>query len=124
MAVAFVAVLSGCHLAERSGTCAPIQDVTKAVIHDGRGEDRLLTDPQQIRRLMVFANARREVSQPRLYTMPAPRTTATFYRNADFVGSIGEGTNFFFVSSPHWKGTRKAATPEIDEFDQLIRVPQ
>src|SRR4051812_28339723 len=91
MAVAFVAGLRGCHLGERPGTGAPIQDVTSVVVRDGHGEDHLLTDPERIRRLIAFATARRDVYQPGLYTMPAPRRTVSFYRKAGFVASIGEG---------------------------------
>ena len=52
--------------------------------------------------------------------MPAPRVNATFYENADFLGSIGTGPNFFFVSCPNWRGTRSASASEIEDFKQLI----
>jgi hypothetical protein len=80
LAVASSVALIGCHPGERLGTCAPVQDATRVVIHvalDGNAQaaDRILTDPEQIRQLIVFANARRDVFQPQLYTMPAPRIT-------------------------------------------------
>jgi hypothetical protein len=64
--------------------------------------------------------ARRDVFQPQLYTIPTPRITATFYENAEFVGSIGEGPNFYFVSCPHWNGIRKASESEVSQFRRLV----
>ena len=125
MGVAFSVALIGCHPGERLGTCAPVQGATRVVIHvaqDGNAQrtDRIVTDPEQIRQLIVFANARRDVFQPQLYTMPAPRITATFYENAECVGSVGEGPNFFFVSCPHWNGIRKASESEVIQFRRLV----
>ncbi len=125
MAVASLVALIGCHPGERLGTCAPVQGATRVVIHfaqDGNAQrtDRIVTDPDHIRQLILFANARRDVLQPELYTMPAPRITATFYEDAAFVGSIGEGPNFFFVSCPQWHGIRKASESEVSQFKRLI----
>lgn len=118
-----LAVLAGCHVADRSGSCAPIEGATRVVIHIGQGQlDRVVADSGRILQLVAFANARRDVEQPRFYTMPAPTKTVTFYRNDEFVCSIGEGPNFFFVSCPGWKGIRDAKRPEIQEFDRLIGV--
>ena len=80
----------------------------------------MLTDPGRIRQLVAFANARLEVSQPAVSTMPAPSITATFYKDAHFVGAIGEGPNFFFVSCSHWKGIRNATVAEIVAFETII----
>ena len=89
-------VVVGCHVADRSGACAPIQGVTRIVIHPGQREpDRVVTDPDRILQLVAFANAHRKVAQPRFYTMPAPTKTVTFYKGDKFVCSPGEGTNFF-----------------------------
>ena len=52
--------------------------------------------------------------------MPAPQITATFYNGTDFVGAIGAGSNFFFVSCPSWKGVREATAAEIGDFERLI----
>jgi hypothetical protein len=125
LAVASSIALMGCHPGERLGTCAPVQGATRVVIHvaqDGNAQrtDRIVTDPEQIRQLIVFANARREVFQPQLYTMPAPRITATFYENAEFLGSIGEGPNFLSMSCPQWHGIRKASESEVSQFKRLV----
>lgn len=123
MVVALLAVLTGCHVGDRSGTCAPIQSATRIVIHTGQGEpDRVVTDPGRILQLIAFANTRREVSQPRFYTIPAPTKTVTFYKGDEFVCSIGEGANFFSMACPGWRGIRDAKPPEIQEFDRLISV--
>jgi len=118
---ALLAVLTGCHVADRSGTCAPIQGTTRVVIHIGQGEiDRVITEPDPILQLIAFANERREVAQPRFYTMPAPTKTVTFYRGDEFMCSIGEGPNFFSVACPGWRGIRDAKRSELRDFDRLI----
>lgn len=123
MVAVLLAVLTGCHVADRSGTCAPIQGASRIVMHTGQGEpDRVVTDPERILQLASFANTRREVSQPRFYTIPAPTKTVTFYKGNEFVGSIGEGANFFFMACPGWRGIRNAKPPEIQEFDRLVSV--
>jgi hypothetical protein len=121
MVAALLAVLTGCHVADRSGVCAPIHGATRIVIHTGQGEpDRVVTDPSRILQLIAFANARREVAQPRFYTMPAPTKTVTFYKGDEFVCSFGEGLNFFSAACPGWRGIRDAKPTEIQEFDGLI----
>jgi hypothetical protein len=113
-------MLAGCHLTERTETCAPIDRATRVeVISKGTTPDRVITDQARISQLVAFANARRDVSQP-LYTMPAPQVSAIFYEGSDFVASIGTGQDFFFVSCANWKGIRNATSAEIAEFKRLI----
>jgi hypothetical protein len=52
--------------------------------------------------------------------MPAPQITAEFYNGIDFVGAIGAGPNFFFVSCVKWQGVREATGAEIGDFKRLI----
>jgi hypothetical protein len=116
------ALLCGC---ERTVNCPQIGTITRVVVHDyskgaGTASDRTITDPEQIRNLVTFTNARRRVAQPTTYTMPMPRITATFYNNADYVGAIGAGPNFFFVSCIDGKGIRAATDTEIKEFKRLF----
>jgi hypothetical protein len=58
------AVLSGCHSVQRTGTCAPIGGATRVVVHGSLqgtpASDRIITDPERIRHLVAFANARRD----------------------------------------------------------------
>jgi len=116
-----LAVLTGCRVADRSGTCAPIQGATRIVIHIGQGEpDRVVTEPGRILHLIAFANAHREVAQPRFYTMPAPTKTVSFYKGDEFVCSLGEGSNFFSAACPGWRGIRDAKPSKIRNFDRLI----
>jgi hypothetical protein len=124
--LACAAVLSGCHSAQRSGKCVPIGAATRVVVRvshqgDTPASDITITDPERIRQLTAFANARREGSQPSLYTMPAPQISAAFYDKDDFLGSIGAGANFFFASCPTWKGIRNATEAELTDFKRLIR---
>jgi len=105
-----------CHSTEHSGTCVPITGATRVVIQPGN----VITDPVRVRDLIAFANARLKVSQPSLSTMPAPQVTAAFYNGTDFVGAIGSGSNFFFVSCSNWKGVREATAVEIGDFERLI----
>ena len=124
-ALVYAAASSGCHSAERSGTCAPISGATRVLIRvSAQGpiptSDYVITDSERIHQLIAFANARRDGSQPSLYTMPAAKATAAFYDEADFLGAIGAGPNFFFVSCPNWKGTRSATDAEVGEFKRLV----
>jgi len=122
--LASMVMLAGCGLAEHSETCAPIVGATRVVVTielaGAQSSEHVITDPQRIRQLMEFANMRRRVSRPSLYTMPAPHENAVFYDKGDFVASIGAGTDFFFVSCAHWKGVRSASDAELREFKRLI----
>jgi hypothetical protein len=124
-ALGVAALLSGCHSARRSGTCGPIDAAIRVVVHSSlqgaSTQDRIITDPEQVRQLVAFANARRDCSQP-FDTMPAPRLTATFYGTSSFLGSIGAGPNFFFVSCPNGKGIRTASVSEVGDFSRLTGV--
>lgn len=114
-------MLAGCPLTEHTQTCAPINHATRVeVFSEGTIPDRVITDPEIIRQLSAFANARRDVSQPSLYTMPTPLVSAIFYNGSDLVASIGAGQDFFFVSCVDWKGIRKATGAESAEFKRLI----
>jgi hypothetical protein len=79
-----------------------------------------IADAERIHRLVVFANARRDASQPALSTMPASPLTANFYDGSDLVGTFGSGSNFFYVSCSNWKDTRMATPAELAEFQQLV----
>jgi hypothetical protein len=120
--MAVLGVLGGYYFGERSGTCIPIGYATRVVISSQHQTvpDRVIIDPERIRHLTAFANARRKCSQPTTYTMPAPQTTATFYDKERFVAAIGSGPNFFFIACPNWRGIRKAADPELKDFKRLI----
>src|SRR5208282_6583944 len=116
--------MSACHSSERSGTCVPISGATSVVVHSwSQGtppSDYDITDPVRVHDLIAFANARREISRPSLSTMPAPVIDAAFYDGTIFVGTIGAGSNFFFVSCQNWKGVREASAAEIGDFKRLI----
>lgn len=120
----FMIVMGGCHPTEHSGTCAPIGGATRIVVHSwSQGTPRVdyvITDPGRVHDLIAFANARRGASRPSLYTMPAPVTDAAFYDGTIFVGTIGAGSNFFFVSCQNWKGVREASAAEIGDFKRLV----
>jgi len=80
--LASMVMLAGCGLAEHSETCAPIVGATRVVVTielaGAQSSEHVITDPQRIRQLMEFANMRRRVSRPSLYTMPAPHENAVF----------------------------------------------
>ena len=103
--------------------CAPIGTATRIVVrsvHGTTGSDPIITDPIRVHALAVFANSRRESSQPSLYTMPAPQIRAAFYDGDDLLGVIGAGPNFLFVSCANWKGIREASPTEVETFKTLI----
>jgi hypothetical protein len=125
LALACIAAMGSCLPKDRVGTCSAISDATRVMVHvyslrDEPAPDYVITDPARIHQLIVFANGRREVSQPALYTMPSPLVNAGFYHGDEFVGSIGAGPTFFFRSDASWKGIRGASATEIDDFKRLI----
>ena len=117
-------VMCACHWTERSGTCVPITSATRVMVQSlppgTANADHVIQDPSRVHDLIAFANARRKVSQPSLYAMPAPQVISLFYSGGNSVGAIGAGPNFFFVSCSHWKGVRDATPAEIGEFQRLI----
>jgi hypothetical protein len=101
--------------------CGPIEASNRVTIHaDGRLPDREVTASRQIASLVAFANSRRSCSKPTTYTMPAPRTSVTFYRDSTFLGALGAGSNFFSVACPKGNGIRPASSDELSSFAQLI----
>jgi len=119
MAMATLLLPGGC---KGSQTCGSISGATRVVVHDSsaRGNDRVLTDGEQIRLLTSFANARRACEKP-LTTMPATRLSVTFYDKDEYLGSIGSGlTNSFLVGCQGLNGTRNATDAELSEFQRLI----
>ena len=120
----FTIVMGACHSTEDSGMCVPITGATRVVVQPSSPgtprSDYVITDTVRVRALIAFANARREVSKPSLSTMPAPQVTAAFYNGTDFMGAIGAGSDFFFVSCSNWKGVREATVAEIRDFERLI----
>ena len=114
---------SACRERDRSGVCNPIKTATRVVVqwsHSITQSDGLITDPVRIHDLTAFANARRDASRPSLYTMPAPQVTAAFYDGDHFLGGIGAGQNFLFVSCAAWSGIRDATPAELETFKGLI----
>jgi len=91
---------------------------------DFRDIEYSISNPERIKRLVNSANARREVSRSTLATMPAPTMNTALYEGNNFVGSIGTGSNFVFVSCLNWKGTRDASSAELAEFQDLINAPK
>jgi hypothetical protein len=116
--LALLLAVEGC---STSIGCGPIEASNRVTIHaDGHLPDREVTAPGQIATLVAFANARRDCSKPNTYTMPAPRTTVTFYRDSTFLGGLGAGSNFFSVACPKGNGLRPASGDELSAFAQLI----
>lgn len=116
-------IMGACRPRARSEICPPISDATRVVVsqqNPGSYSEYAITDSARIRQLIAFANARRTVFRPSLSTMPAPKLTASFYDNDRFVGTIGAGPGFFFVSCPNSKGIRNAAATEMKEFSRLL----
>lgn len=115
--------VAGCH--STSPGCGSIEASNRVVIHEnGHLPDRDITDPVQIASLTVFANARRNCSNPTTYTMPAPQTNAIFYRDSAYLGALGAGSNFFFVACPRGSGLRPASADELATFARLLSHPQ
>jgi hypothetical protein len=111
----------------KTGVCEPVVGANSVVVElpqdgNGKAQQRVITNLEQVERLVQFANARRDVWQPRLYAMPSPKITVFFYQNGSYLGAFGVGRNFFYASGPKWSGIRDAKKDEIREFKGLIGV--
>jgi hypothetical protein len=113
-------VLTGC---DQPVHCPQIAGVTRVVIgvwsSAGIQSDVEVTDPDRIRQLVDFANTRRNCSRPTTYTMPAGRTSVTFYRGATAESAIAAGPNFFVVGCGNSSGLRQATKQELSDFAAL-----
>jgi len=124
-ALACAALMSSCLPKNRAGTCNAIDSATRVVVHVSShgtepAPDYVITDQERIRQLIAFTNARRDVFQPAWTPIPAPTVDAVLYNKDEFVGAIGVGSDFFFLSCTNWKGIRNATATELDDFKRLI----
>jgi hypothetical protein len=113
---------TACHRspAEKYGTCASIARASSAHVTGLGATKYFINDPEQIRKLLAFANARREVSQPILSTMPAPNINVTFFVANGFAG-LGPTSSSLAVLTGK---VGRAATPEeLAEFHKLFSEP-
>ena len=123
--LALATLLGACRYpVDHPGACALINGATRAVVtiyhqENTSTSEYVITDSKRIDKLVDFANARRDSAQPTLYTMPSSTLDVAFYHKAAFLGLLGSGRNFFFVSCDNWKGIRTASGAELQEFKQL-----
>jgi hypothetical protein len=109
----------------RDVECPPITLGNRVMLHRAdRNDDTAISRPDQIARLTGFANAYRSCTDPATYTIPAPRTEVVFYRDSHYLGSLGVGSNFFFVACDKGRGVRSATSSELSEFSRLIDAAQ
>jgi hypothetical protein len=115
--------LTGC---DKPVHCPQIVGVNRVVISvwssPGIQKDVEVTDPDRIRNLVDFANARRKCSRPQTYTMPSGSVSVTFYRGVTAESAIGAGANFFDIGCGHSSGLRQASKQELSEFAELTSV--
>jgi hypothetical protein len=119
--VGLLALLIGCRESRRTGICPPIQGATRVVLNLGDGRPpHVITDPGRILQLTAYTNARRDVIPPVRRPPPLPRMTMSFYQGNQFLCSIGDGPDFFFIGCPSWTGIHPASSNELQDFERMV----
>ncbi len=106
----------------RKVTCKPIDHATRVIVSglEPAYSDYSITDPDRIRKILAFTNARPEGSNARYATPVQAPISAAIYDGSNFVGAFGVGSNFFTLICKEGKGARDATQAEVEEFKRLI----
>ena len=98
-----------------------LKGVTKAEVRTNRDElIKEISDPEQIRRLVAYVNARRTGWSTRFDGVPVPGRVVNFYEGDKFVGHFGWGRDFFETQRDD-RGffSREADSEEVREFQHI-----
>jgi hypothetical protein len=81
-----------------------------------------IADPDSIRRIVAFVNARRDGWERPWYGIPVPIVVANFYRGSEFMGHVGSGASFLETQREGDFSSRPASTEEVAAFNSLLGV--
>ena len=99
-----------------------LRGVTKAEVRTNQNElIREISDPEQIRQLVTFVNARRTGWGDRFDGVPVPERVVNFYEGNEFRGHFGWGKDFFETQRDN-RGffSREANPEEVKEFRRIL----
>jgi hypothetical protein len=98
-----------------------LQGVTRAEVRTNHNElIKEISDPEQIRRLVEFVNARRTGWGARIDGVPVPRHVVNFYEGEEFAGHFGWGRDFFETQRDSRGFFSREADPK--EFQRIVEV--
>jgi hypothetical protein len=99
-----------------------LRGVTRAEVRTNHNElIKEISDPEQIRQLVAFVNARRTGWGDRFDGVPVPERVVNFYDGKEFRGHFGWGRDFFEMQRDN-RGffSREANPEEVKEFQQIL----
>ena len=80
-----------------------------------------ISDPEQIRQLVAFVNARRAGWDSRFDGVPVPERVVNFYEGQTFKGHVGWGDDFFETQrdgrGPY---SREAGPEEVRDLERIL----
>jgi hypothetical protein len=116
--LAALALLCGCG----GATMPELRGVTRAEVRTNR--DLLIkevSDPEQLRQLVAFVNARRAGWGSRFDGVPVPERVVNFYEGETFKGHVGWG-RYFFETQRDDRGpfSREATPEEVGDLESIL----
>ena len=81
-----------------------------------------IVDPDSVRRIAAFVNARRDGWERPWYGVPVAVVVADFYRGKDFMGHVGSGASFLETQREGDFASRPASAEEVATFNALLGV--
>lgn len=118
--VAALALFCGCG----GVTFSELSGVTKVEVRTNRDVlIKEISDPEQIRQLVAFVNARRAGWGSRFDGVPVPERAVNFYEGDTFRGHVGWGRDFFETQrdgrGPY---SREAEPEEVRDLERIVMV--
>jgi hypothetical protein len=124
VAIRFIALTAALALFCNCGAVSfpELHGVTRAEIRTNHNElAKEIYDPEQIKQLLAFVNARRAGWGTRIDGVPVPRHVVNFYEGGEFKGRLGWGRDFFETQRDN-RGffSREADPEEVKEFERIV----
>jgi hypothetical protein len=120
---ALVILIGGCNRTPQGTSCAPLTTATVVRVWQNRvGQSRQyeIDNRYRVQALVEFANGRRDGFSARRKGLPAPTTSATFFKGTQPLLTFSSGANFFSLSCSGWQGVQEANRVQIAEFERLV----
>jgi hypothetical protein len=122
--VCLAGIAAGC--ARSVPAYPPLDGVTRVEVQVRvSGRDTVvanIVDPDSVRRITTFLNARRAGWERPWYGIPVPIVVANFYRGGEFMGHVGSGSSFLETQREDDFSSRPASAEEVAAFNALLGV--
>ncbi|HEX4947604.1 MAG TPA: hypothetical protein VFZ34_13120 [Blastocatellia bacterium] len=122
LSVLFIASLLGMLNEYSKVSFPPLGDVTEIVIKDQNQIIKRITSPIKTADIIKFVDGKRQGWYTPLAGVPSPKITLGFYNNAEFKGTFGIGSNFFYTQREGTFEAKSATDEEIQYFLYVLGV--